>query len=414
MKGLIGVLLIALIVLISGCTQTGELIDAGEENLTPEEELILEEFLDKTPEISDANETGQNASPVSAYTGYIEPQDITQLLGCPETCDDEDNCTYDYCSKDTDYECVHAERICPNTVRMCDDGVEVICKNICIDDFCTTCKPDCSEHQLPVCELTQDDCGLCQTLDTDNCECARITSCVNNDNCCPEGCNYTSDNDCAEPEGECSEDWECDDANNCTIDRCEGIPKNCSHEEITECAGGDGCCPEGCDYANDTDCEEPEQGLDHLVFSEVYYDAKGDDYANEWLEIYNPTRDAINLSGWSISDNSGTWKFPEITIESSSYIIIARDSEGFQNISQCLPDIDTFTRGLNNNGDQLSLKNSNLQLIDFVAWESGADNAYPDWDIEAGNGKSIKRKSLTEDTDSPEDWLSDQEPEPNC
>lgn len=399
--GFVSVLFIIPILVTSGCTQAGRVTG---ENLTPEEELALGEFL---------NETQENATlSTRLYKGHTGPQNITQPAGCPETCDDQDNCTYDYCSRETGYECVHAERICPNFVRVCPDGVSVICENICIDNSCTQCEPDCREHQLPPCRITQEDCGPCQVLDQDNCECARIISCVNNDNCCPPGCSYTLDSDCEVPEGECSLDSDCNDENNCTTDICTGMPKKCFHEEITACIPGDNCCPSGCDSAQDEDCPEPE--LDHIIFTQILYDPPGKEDKEEWLEIYNPTDSSLELSGWSITDNSGTWEFPDQTATGPrSYLIIARDSEGFSNLTGCSADIGTFTRGLNNPGDQLSLKNPDLRIIDFVAWERGYNDAYPEWDISAGDGKSIKRKPLT-DTDSPGDWLSEQEPEPNC
>ena len=34
------------------------------------------------------------------------------------------------------------------------------------------------------------------------------------------------------------------------------------------------------------------------------YDPTQDDNYNEWIELYNPTNQSINVSGWSITDNS--------------------------------------------------------------------------------------------------------------
>jgi hypothetical protein len=49
----------------------------------------------------------------------------------------------------------------------------------------------------------------------------------------------------------------CDDGNACTLDAlnnggtCQAV---CANSPITQCKGGDGCCPDGCTIANDTDC----------------------------------------------------------------------------------------------------------------------------------------------------------------
>lgn len=57
----------------------------------------------------------------------------------------------------------------------------------------------------------------------------------------------------------CSSDTDCDDNNACTTDTCNypgTCEASCSHAEITECIGGDGCCPSGCDSTTDSDCSE--------------------------------------------------------------------------------------------------------------------------------------------------------------
>ena len=50
----------------------------------------------------------------------------------------------------------------------------------------------------------------------------------------------------------------CDDADVCTADSLTGAAANCdarcTHQPITRCAGGDGCCPTGCTGSEDDDC----------------------------------------------------------------------------------------------------------------------------------------------------------------
>jgi hypothetical protein len=150
-----------------------------------------------------------------------------------------------------------------------------------------------------------------------------------------------------------------------------------------------------------------------MVFSEVMYDTPGKDSEEEWIELSNPTAEPVNLSGWKIQDNSGSWSLPEHIIEAGSHITIARNTEGFTALYSCQPAVAGLSRGLNNDGDQLFLLDANDAEQDFVAWESEADGDHPDWKINAGKGKSIKR-AAAQDTDTQEDWLSDQEPDPAC
>ncbi len=100
------------------------------------------------------------------------------------------------------------------------------------------------------------------------CEYAVVTSCVNDDGCCPAACDYTSDDDCSAScnngivdagetcDGDCP--TSCEDGNACTSDELTGSANNCSAScsniPVTSCVSGDGCCPTGCTAAMDADC----------------------------------------------------------------------------------------------------------------------------------------------------------------
>lgn len=52
----------------------------------------------------------------------------------------------------------------------------------------------------------------------------------------------------------CVDDPDCDDGDDCTLDKC--ADGNCSNTEITSCEDNDGCCPPTCTHATDSDCPE--------------------------------------------------------------------------------------------------------------------------------------------------------------
>ena len=85
-----------------------------------------------------------------------------------------------------------------------------------------------------------------------------IDYCYSGDGYCPDGCEYNDDNDCDEPVevDECSVDSDCDDNDASTEDECSGTPLVCSNELITSCVSNDGYCADGCSFDNDDDCEE--------------------------------------------------------------------------------------------------------------------------------------------------------------
>lgn len=56
------------------------------------------------------------------------------------------------------------------------------------------------------------------------------------------------------PLDECKSALECDDFDAGTKNECSGSPMKCVYTPIAACINGDGFCPAGCDYANDSDC----------------------------------------------------------------------------------------------------------------------------------------------------------------
>ena len=147
---------------------------------------------------------------------------------------------------------------------------------------------------------------------------------------------------------------------------------------------------------------------DHVVFSEVFYDTPGDDDIEEWIELYNPTSDFIDLSGLTIEDNENIYTISNgTTISSDEFMVIARDETGFQDLYGELPDLNDLTLRLNNEGDYLKLKNGSEE-IDMVAWENYVDK----WDLEADEGESIQRNPSEQDTSTDNDWIITNEPDP--
>lgn len=148
--------------------------------------------------------------------------------------------------------------------------------------------------------------------------------------------------------------------------------------------------------------------LDHVIISEVFYDTPGDDAKEEFIELHNPTSVGVDLGGWTLSDNFGSYKIPSgTTIKSKESLTVARNSTGFNNLFGFDPHVSGLTLSLSNTGDQVSLNDMEGVEIDFVAYE----NYVLSWDIAAGTGESIQRISLEEDTDSVADWIA-QPPSP--
>jgi hypothetical protein len=102
--------------------------------------------------------------------------------------------------------------------------------------------------------------------------------------------------DCTE--SECTDDADCEDDDPCTDDYCDDSTKTCYSIDITECIGGDECCPEGCTKDDDSDCE-----------SKACTNPDGNEGdktdCTNFPSMYGPNQATCRSGGW---DTSNCWK----------------------------------------------------------------------------------------------------------
>ena len=113
------------------------------------------------------------------------------------------------------------------------------------------------------------------------------------------------------------------------------------------------------DYKTDGTIQTTNATTNAMQITEIVYNTPGDDW--EWIEIYNPTNNSIDISSYTISDSSNnTITFSSGTsIASNSYFTV---HSGGQGTAQFTPDYDggnDFQYGiLNNGGDTIYFKDS--------------------------------------------------------
>jgi hypothetical protein len=152
-----------------------------------------------------------------------------------------------------------------------------------------------------------------------------------------------------------------------------------------------------------------------LIINKVYYDVDdehGDDSANEWIELYNPTDQPIDITGWKIADNSGQDTLAsstgQIIIPALGFAIITDNSStwNYWNIPAGVIKIELnglIGNGLANGGDKLILKNLQGEEVDAMSY--GTDTSIfnpsiPDID----EGHLLARVPTGLDTDQASDW----------
>jgi cardiolipin synthase len=146
--------------------------------------------------------------------------------------------------------------------------------------------------------------------------------------------------------------------------------------------------------------EEP-MGTAHVNISEVMYTTGGYDATREYVELYNPNNVSVDLSGYKLTNKSGTFTLPAGTsIPAHSFLTVGKDSAAFAAYKGFGLDVSGLTLTLTNTGDQLQLKNSAGTVVDSVAW----NNYVSGWPLSTAAGQVLSRINPGTDTDTSSDW----------
>lgn len=112
-----------------------------------------------------------------------------------------------------------------------------------------------------------------------------------------------------------------------------------------------------------------------VIFTEVMYDVSGTDTGREWVEITNTSGEAIDVSGFKLSEanvnHSLSLVSGEGTLESGSSAVIADDPTKFKaDWPAYAGALFDASFSLSNTGESLSLKDGSLEVLDTVSYDS--------------------------------------------
>jgi uncharacterized repeat protein (TIGR01451 family) len=163
----------------------------------------------------------------------------------------------------------------------------------------------------------------------------------------------------------------------------------------------------------------------HLLVSEVMYDPDGNDPGKEWVELYNPTTETVDLSGWYLGDvgqggeyGSGLYRFPNGSLLVAEGVIVVahqandvaftpdyeflidrhRDDASVANMEPA-GSWDGFGLALGNAGDEVYLLDAEAVPIDVITY---GDGDYPGVIPHPGiteEDRSLERRPPRSDTD---------------
>ena len=94
-----------------------------------------------------------------------------------------------------------------------------------------------------------------------------------------------------------------------------------------------------------------------VILSEIFPNPTGNEQEEEWIELYNPTREKINLKNYKISDSNieKMYVFSDQIIWPQNFLIIKREDSKI---------------ALNNNKDEVNFFNSDDYLIEKIFYEN--------------------------------------------
>ncbi|MEN8155526.1 MAG: CotH kinase family protein [Bacteroidota bacterium] len=149
--------------------------------------------------------------------------------------------------------------------------------------------------------------------------------------------------------------------------------------------------------------EVPDAEVD-VVINEINYYADPERDTDDWIELYNNSEVAVDLSAWRLSDGSSGVYYtiqPGTTIPQNGYMVMGRSRADFRRIfPERQPLLGDFDFGLSRNGDAVALFDESGGLHDFVRFESE-----PPWPT-GPNGSGATLELINPDLDNtlPESW----------
>lgn len=113
-----------------------------------------------------------------------------------------------------------------------------------------------------------------------------------------------------------------------------------------------------------------------LVINEINYRSAANFDTGDWIELYNPNDEPLDVSGYIFRDDDDTHAFvfpEETTIPANGFLVLVRSLADFRSFYPDLPNVlGEFDFGLSGTGDQIRIYNSALELQDSVAYTNAA------------------------------------------
>lgn len=146
-----------------------------------------------------------------------------------------------------------------------------------------------------------------------------------------------------------------------------------------------------------------------LVINEINYKSGTIKPMGDWVEIYNPTTTAIDLSGWIFKDGDNKHAFPfpyGYILYANQYVVVAEDSTVFKAVCPNVTNVVGSTAfGLSATGEPVRLYDNYGQIVDSVNYSMATPWPF----AAAGMGATLELKDPALDNINGNNWFADVE-----
>ena len=139
-----------------------------------------------------------------------------------------------------------------------------------------------------------------------------------------------------------------------------------------------------------------------LVINEINYRSSDTFNPDDWIEIYNPKAEPIDISNWELRDENDANFFiiPNGTqIQGNGFLVFVKDESDFVSMFPNIPFVGELGYGLGR-ADRVRLYNSGGDIIDDVSYDS--ESPWPSCADETGNTLELIEPNL--ENSLPENW----------
>ncbi|MBO6525231.1 MAG: lamin tail domain-containing protein [Balneolaceae bacterium] len=141
-----------------------------------------------------------------------------------------------------------------------------------------------------------------------------------------------------------------------------------------------------------------------VIINEINYNSAPEADTEDWVEIYNRSDAAVDISGWIIKDGNDDNEFifeASTILDAGAYLVIVRDLDDFKLVFPNVTNVvDSIDFNFSNAGELIRLYDSSEVLIDQVEY----DDESP-WPTEPdGDGPTLELRDPDLNNDLPSSW----------